>query len=117
MSSTCALVCAGVKERVDADHLARAAVLGEADQHAGMGGAGDGADHDVVEGEAEFLFLRAHLFGEADIAEPAIFVHGGAGRDRIGLAALGLHVRDRLFPALANADVETFIDQLRRRRP
>ena len=39
-------------------------------------------------------------------------MHGGAGRDRIGLAALGLHVRDRLFPALANADVETFIDQL-----
>ena len=39
-------------------------------------------------------------------------MHRGAGRDRIGLAALGLHIRDRLFPALADADVEAFVDQL-----
>ena len=39
-------------------------------------------------------------------------MHGGAGRNRVGLAALGLHVRNRLFPALANADVKAFIDQL-----
>ncbi len=39
-------------------------------------------------------------------------MHGGAGRNRIGLAALGLHVGNRVFPALANADVELFIDHL-----
>ena len=35
----------------------------------------------------------------------------GAGRDRIGLAARGFHLVDRLLPALADADVETFVDQ------
>src|SRR5277367_2020228 len=48
----------------------------------------------------------------ADVAEPAVFVHRGAGRDRVGLAALGLHVLDRLLPALADPDVESIVDQL-----
>src|SRR5205823_3005104 len=87
------------------------AIFGEADQHAGVGGAGDGADHDVVEGKTELLFPRPHFFGKSDIAEPAIFVYGGAGGDRIGLAARGLHFGNRLLPALADADVKAVVDQ------
>ena len=77
-----------------------------------MGRAGDGADDDVVELEAELFLLRPHLLGEADIAEPAELVHGGTGRNRIGLAALGLHILQRLFPARADANVEALVDQL-----
>ena len=84
----------------------------EAHQHAGVGRAGHGADDDVVEPQSEFLLLRPHLLGEADIAEPAQPVDRGAGRDRIGLAAPCLHVLDRALPALADADVEALVDQL-----
>ena len=66
----------------------RAAIRGEADDHAGLGRAGDDADDDVVEPKPELRLLRAHLLGEADIAEAAKFVHRGAGRDGVGLAAL-----------------------------
>ena len=75
-----------------------------------MGRAGDRADDDVVEGKAEFLLLRAYFFGKADIAKAAILVHRGTRRNRIGLAALGLHVRDRRFPTFPDADVEPFVD-------
>src|SRR6202030_3152369 len=53
-----------------------------------------------------------HLSDNATTAAPAIFVHRGAGRDRIGPAALGLHLLDRLLPALADADIETFVHHL-----
>ena len=33
------------------------------------------------------LLLRPHLLGKSDIAEAAELVHGGTGRDRVGLAA------------------------------
>ena len=37
-------------------------------------------------------------------------MHRGTCRDRVWLAALGLDVRDRLFPTFPNADVEPFVD-------
>ena len=74
--------------------------------------AGDGADHDVVEGEAEFLLLLPDLFGKADIAQAAIFMDRSPGRDRIGFAALGLDVLDGLFPAPSDTDIEAFVDHL-----
>ena len=61
----------------------------EADDHAALGRAGDDADHDIVEGEADRLFLFVHLFGETDIAEPAERVHRGAERAFRGLRAGG----------------------------
>ncbi len=96
---------------IDADHFSRAAIGGETDQHAGMGGAGNSADHDIVELEAELLLLLAHLLGEADIAETAELVHGGAGGNGVRLAARRLDLVDRLLPALADADVEAVVDQ------
>src|SRR5579872_5916744 len=87
-----------------------AIIRSEADDHAALRRAGDDADDDVVEGDAHLLFLGADFFGEADIAEAAIFVHRGAGRDAVGLAAGVLHRLDRFFPALANADVESIRD-------
>ena len=48
----------GRERTVDADHVARAAIGGEADQHAGMGRAGHRADDDVVELDAELALLR-----------------------------------------------------------
>ena len=92
--------------------LLRAAVLGEADQHAGVRRAGHGADDDVVEPEAELPLLRAHLLGEADEAETAVLVHRGARRNRIGLAALCSHVIQSALPARPDPDVEAFVDQL-----
>src|SRR5208337_4147036 len=55
--------------------------------------------------------LRAHLLGESDIAETAVFVHRGAGRNRVGPSAMRLDVLQRVLPALANADVETVVDE------
>ena len=43
-------------------------VGGEADDHPGLGRAGDDADDDIIELEAQFFFLGADFFGEADIA-------------------------------------------------
>src|SRR6267142_362112 len=97
---------------VDPDHLALAAVLGKADQHTGMGRAGNRADDDVVEGKAKLLLLGTNRLGEADITKAAIFVDRGSRRDRVRLAALGLHVRDRLFPTLPDTDVKPFVDHL-----
>ncbi len=77
-----------------------------------MGRAGNRADHDVVEGKAKLLLLGTNLLGKADITKAAIFVDRGSRRDRIRLAAFGLHVRDRLFPTLPDTDVEPFVDHL-----
>src|SRR5262245_56228621 len=120
MSSTCAFVCAGVKDAsMPITWRARPSaakptsmpawagpVGGKAGKLAGMGGAVDGPDHDVAEGKADFFLLPLPLLGEANIAEPAIFVHGCAGRNRVGLAAGGLHLLDGALPALADADVK-----------
>ena len=76
-----------------------------------MGRSGHGADDDVVEREPEFALLRAYLLGEADITEPAEFVHRCAGRNRIGTPALGLDLLERVLPAFADADVEAVLDQ------
>ncbi|MEY9477402.1 hypothetical protein ABH981_001615 [Bradyrhizobium ottawaense] len=38
-------------------------------------------------------------------------MHGGAGGNRVGLAARRLHLVDRLLPALADADVEAVVDE------
>jgi large subunit ribosomal protein L21 len=46
-----------------------------------MGRARHGADDDVVEPEAGLRLLRPHLLREADIAEAAELVDGGAGGD------------------------------------
>jgi len=106
-------LCAGLLRRsrgVDTDHAVGAVVRRKADDHAALGRTGNDADDDVIEGKPEFRFLGPDFLGEADIAEPAIFVYRCAGRYSIGDAALianGLH---GVFPALANADVEPVID-------
>ena len=66
---------------------------------------------DIVEREAEVPLLRPHLLGETDIAEAAVFVHRGACRNSVRAPALRLDVLQRILPALANADIEAFIDQ------
>ena len=61
---------------------------------------------DVVEEHAELGLLRgdlAHPVREAQAAERMV---GGAGGDRIGLAAGRLDRLQRLPPAVADADVE-----------
>src|SRR6185312_15082368 len=95
---------------IDADDAAGAAILRKTHEHAGMGRAGDSADHDVIKGKAELFLLRPHLLGKTDIAEPAIFVHRGARRYRVGLSPTCDHVRDRVLPALADADVKALTD-------
>ncbi len=67
---------------------------------------------DIVEADAHLRFLGAHLLGEADKAEPAEFVHRGAGRDGIGHAALRLDIVQRALPALTDADIKTLVHQL-----
>ena len=67
--------------------------------------AGDGADDDGVE-EAELALLLGHLVGPASEAEPAERVVGGAGRNRIRLAARLLDRRERVLPAPSDPDVE-----------
>ena len=97
--------------RVDSDDSVGAPILGEADEHAGVGRAGDGADHDVIECDTELLLLCPHLFSEADIAQTAELVNRSAGRDGIGVPSLRLHVFDGPHPALTNADVKAVADQ------
>src|SRR5690606_6563794 len=70
-----------------------------------------GADDDIVELYAELGFLGPYFLGKADIAQAAKLVYRGAGRDRVGLAARCLDLRDGVLPAVADADIETVIDQ------
>jgi hypothetical protein len=56
--------------------------------------------------------MKSNLKPSCDIAEPAQPVDRCARRDRIGLAAPGLDVRERPLPALADADVEAVVDEL-----
>ena len=57
--------------------------------------------------------MRLHLLGKAYVTQATKLVHRGTGRDGIGLAALCLHILQRLFPALADADVEARVNQVR----
>ena len=77
----------------------------------GVGRSGHRAHHDIVEGEPELALLRAHFLGEADITEAAIFVHRGAGGNRVRPPALRLDVLERVLPAFADANVETVVDE------
>ena len=75
---------------------------GEAGDHAGLGAAGHGADHDGVEEDTELLLLGRQLrgtqFGETQSAEAVV---GGARGDRVRLAACRLDLgQRRLLPAL-----------------
>ena len=54
---------------VDADHPARAVLAGEAGDHPGVGGAGDGADDDRVEEDAELASCCAT--SRAQLAKPS----------------------------------------------
>ena len=50
---------------VDAEHRSFPFLKGEAGDHAGLGRAGNGADDDRVEEDAELALLRLHLHGPA----------------------------------------------------
>ena len=52
--------------------------------------------------------------GEAEAAQTMI---GRAGRDRVGHAALGADVLERLLPARLHADAESGLDQVDLARP
>src|SRR5262249_60309348 len=78
--------------------------------HSPLGGASDNAHDYVVELEAHLRLLGAHLLSKADIAESAVLVHRGAGRDGIGLPARILHRLDGVLPALTETDVEAVGD-------
>ena len=104
---------AGLVERgagVDAEHPARPAAglleRGEAGDHPGVRRAGDRADHDRVEEDAELLLLLGHLVGPVREAEPAEPVVGGAGRDGVRRTAALLDILDGPPPRVAEADVE-----------
>ncbi len=77
-----------------------------------MGRARDGADDDVVELQPQLGFLRTHLLGEADEAQAAKLMNRGPRRNGVGFSALGLDVLQGALPALADTDVEPFVDQL-----
>ena len=72
---------------------------------------GDRADHDRVEEHPELALLLGQLLRPAREAEPAELVVGGAGGNGVGRAARRLHVRERLLPALLEADPEAGLDQ------
>src|SRR5581483_5448205 len=74
--------------------------------HARLRRAGDGADDDRVEEEAELRLLTCDLLRPARVAEPAQRVVGRPRGDRVRLAARRLDVGERLLPALLEADPE-----------
>ena len=101
----------GLGRAVDADHAPAAALEGEPGDHAGLRRAGDRADDDRVEEDAEIALLLRHLDRPAGEAEAAERMVGGAGRDRVRLAAGLLHVAQRLLPRLLEADAEAGLDE------
>ena len=68
---------------------------------------GDGAHDDGVEEDAELLLLFGDLIRPVCEAQSAEFVFGGAGRDRVGLAARFFDLGQGVLPARADADVES----------
>ncbi len=94
------------RRAVDAEHCPFPFLPGEAHDHAGLRRAGHRAGDDRVEEEAELRFLGGHLAGPVGKPMAAERMVGGAGRDRVGLAADRLDGGERLLPALAEADVE-----------
>src|SRR3954447_25517024 len=104
--STWARVSAGGGRGVDADHAARAILVSEAGDHARVGGAGDRADHDRVEEDAELGLLLGDLARPVGEPEDAEAVLGRAGRDAVRPAAGRAHVLQRALPRVADADVE-----------
>src|SRR3989304_1370191 len=96
---------------VDSNHFASATILGESHQHPRVRRTGHCAHDDIVKLEPELSLLLASLFGEADIAETTIFVHRSPGGNSIRLPAFRLYVFYRPLPALADADIETFVDE------
>ena len=85
--------------------------------HAGVGGAGDRADDDRVEEDAELLLLLCDLIGPVGEAEAAELVVGGAGRDGVRLAAARPRRPRSPVPSCPEADVEAGSDPAGRRRP
>ena len=79
--------------------------------------AGDRADDDRVEEDAELALLLLDLVRPAGEAEPAERMVGRAGRDRVRRAAARLDVGERLLPALLEADAEARRAPAARRRP
>ena len=68
-------LCLGLRWReggVDARSPCARVRLSQSRSACRLGRAGEGADHDMVEGKAELSPLRARLFGKADRAQPAI---------------------------------------------
>src|SRR3990172_9884966 len=77
---------------VDTNHFASATILGESHQHTRVRGTGHCAHDDIVKLEPELSLLLAYLFGEADIAQTAVFVHRGPGGNSIRLPSFRLNV-------------------------
>jgi hypothetical protein len=79
---------------------------GEARDHPRLRRAGDRADDDRVEEDAELRLLLGDLVCPAREAVAAEWMVGRAGRDRVRLAAARLDVGERLLPARPEPDVE-----------
>ena len=78
----------------------------EAGDHPGVGRAGDGADDDVVEEDVVLGFLHRDLASPVGEPEPAERVVGGAGRNRVRLAARLDDGVECSLPTVADPDVE-----------
>ena len=104
-------VCSHRCRAVDAEHGALALLAREAGDHAGLRRPGHRAHDDRVEEESERGLLVGDLAGPACEPVAAERVVGGAGRDRVRLAAALADVVERLFPALAEPDVEARVGQ------
>src|SRR5438067_4327113 len=94
------------RRAVDSEHGPWPLLRCEAGDHPGLRRAGDGADDDRVEEDAELALLLGHLVRPAREAEAAQRVIGRARRDGVRLPAALDHRRERLLPAGPEADVE-----------
>src|SRR5215210_9417656 len=96
---------------VDADDPSPPLLAGEPGDHPGLRAAGYGAHDYGVEEDAEFPLLLLDLYGPVGESQAAESVIRGARRDRVGLLAGGLDVRQSPLPALLEADAEVRFHQ------
>ena len=101
----------GLRRRVDADDPARSGLGREPGDHARLGRAGDGAHDDGVEEDAQLALLALDLHRPGREAQATESVVRCARRDGVRRAARRLDLRERLLPALLEADAEARLDQ------